>query len=161
MPAVFHRATRSLSAPNISVASVTKAGSIGEDYTLFKPKNNVMVVAFHTWCDIFMLPLFRYAYHLSYQITFTDRNNASVPLIHSGPLGPRCPFMNTLRCLGYVILHDRSLKAAFLSSIYAKGLDLSRNLTTAFRHWMNQEVDGPITNLLRLALFIADLRGLP
>lgn len=58
-------------------------------------------------------------------------------------------------------MHDRALKNAFLSSEYADGLDLSLRSKTPFHVWVNQKADGPITNFLRLALFIFELRGLP
>lgn len=86
---------------------------------------------------------------------FEDGSGRSTPLIHSGPLGRNCNFSDTLPRLAYVILHDDSLKARFLSSEYSRGFTSSSSI---LREWVNEAVDGPINNLLRLALFISDLR---
>lgn len=77
-------------------------------------------------------------------------------------MGPGCDYADTIRPLAYIIWNNPELKKRFLGSKYAFDFD-ANSVRKPFPVWCTFLAQGEdkLTNLLRMALFINDIRGLP
>ncbi|KIM72801.1 hypothetical protein PILCRDRAFT_803310 [Piloderma croceum F 1598] len=99
---------------------------------------------------------------ISKDLTYQDEANIKTQILHHSAMGPGCNYADTIRPLAYIVWNNPELKKLFLSSKYACDFDVN-SIRKPFPVWCTFLAQGEdkLTNLLRMALFINDVRGLP